>query len=103
MSEVISRFGDISGRSIINDLFHAVERGEVRIQITEVSDGRRLDHYAQKYYGNGLNWWIIAAASGIRWPLAIGSGFPGGNKEYSEGVVLYIPVLEDVIALKGRI
>ena len=103
MSEVISRFGELSGKSITNELFHAVERGEVRIQTIEISDGRRLDHYAQKYYGNGLNWWIIAAASGIRWPLAIGSGFPGGNKEYSEGVALYIPFLEDVISLKNRI
>ena len=89
----VGSFGDLSGRSIINDLFHAVERGEVRIQITEVSDGRRLDHYAQKYYGNGLNWWIIAAASGIGWWMQI-----------TEGIVLNIPTnIEDIEDIRESI
>ena len=32
------------------------ENGTIKIQAVEIADGRRLDHYAQKYYGNGLNY-----------------------------------------------
>ena len=103
MTQFINRFGNISGRSITSDLYHAVERGQINLLAIVESDGRRLDHYAQQYYNNSLNWWIIAAASGIRWPLAIGNGYPGGNKEYEAGIVLYIPDLNDVIRLKNRI
>ena len=48
--------------------------------------GKRLDHYAQEYYEDAGNWWLIAAASGIGWWLQV-----------PEGVVLKIPTdLEEV-------
>ena len=99
MSEYIDRF-DRFGRSIANDIYHGVERGNIKIIAKEVSDGRRLDHYAQEYYGNGLNWWIIAAASGVRWHLGIGTG--SGNRDTQESTVLFIPDLDDVKRLKNR-
>ena len=102
MAEFIDRY-DNFGRSIAHEIYHGVENGTIKLVATELADGRRLDHYAQQYYNNSLNWWIIAAASGIRWPLAIGNGYPGGNKEYEAGIVLYIPDLNDVIRLKNRI
>ena len=98
MSEYIDRFNK-SGRSIANDIFFGVENGTISLESTEISDGRRLDHYAEKYYGNGLNWWIIAAASGIRWHLGIGQG--NGNRDTEEGIVLYIPKMNDILALKN--
>lgn len=99
MSEFIDRF-DSTGRSIANDIYLGVERGTIRITEKIISDGRRLDHYALKYYGNGLNWWIIAAASGVRWHLGIGAGSSSKNKQ--ESVVLFIPNIEDVKRLKNR-
>ena len=99
MSEYIDRF-DSFGRSITRDIYAGVERGTIRIVAKEISDGRRLDHYAEQYYGNGLNWWIIAAASGVRWPLGIGAGT--GNRDSQESIVLFIPNLDDVKRLKSR-
>ena len=98
MTQYIDRF-NTSGRSIANDIFFGVENGTISLEATEISDGRRLDHYAEKYYGNGLNWWIIAAASGIRWHLGIGPG--NGNRDTEEGIVLYIPKMNDILALKN--
>lgn len=99
MSEYIDRYNRF-GKSIANDIFFGVENETIRVIATEVSDGRRLDHYAQKYYGNGMNWWIIAAASGIRWPLGIGAG--NSNREDAEGIVIFIPDIEDIKSLKNR-
>ena len=100
MSRFISRKGGIPNLS--SAIFYAVENGEINFE-TVVADGRRLDHYAQEYYGNGLNWWIIAAASGIRWPLGIGTGSSNRSVISEESTVLYIPEIGDVIRLKeGR-
>ena len=99
MSEYIDRY-DRFGKSIANDIFFGVENETIRLVATEVSDGRRLDHYAQKYYGNGMNSWIIAAASGIRWPLGVGVG--SANREENDGIVLFIPDIEDIKRLKRR-
>jgi len=55
----------------------------------------------KKYYGNGMNYWIIAAASGIRWPLGIGTG--SSNRENDEeDIVIFIPNIEDVKKLKRK-
>ena len=100
MSEYISRF-DSNGKSIVNKIYMQVENNaEQFVQAVEIADGRRLDQYADFYYKNGLNYWIIAAASGIRWPLGIGLGT--GNKigEIKNGTVLFIPKLSEVILLK---
>ena len=102
MSRFISRF-NIAGKSIAADIYRGVENGTIEIQATEVADGRRLDHYAQKYYGNGLNYWIIAAASGIRWPLAIGAGAANKDPQIEKSTIIFIPKLSDVIALKNRV
>ena len=99
MSEFVSRF-DRSGKSIANKIYHGVENGSIRIVAKEINDGRRLDHYAQKYYGNGLNWWIIASASGIRWPLGIGTGNANRDSSKESNTVLFIPNIDDVKALK---
>lgn len=99
MSEFVSRFNR-RGKSIANQIYHGVENGTIRIVAKEVNDGRRLDHYAQKYYGNGLNWWVIAAASGIRWPLGIGIGDANRSNDEENNTVLFIPNIEDVKALK---
>ena len=99
MSKYISRF-DIRGRSISNKIYHGVESGQIRLIARELSDGKRLDHYAQVYYGNGLNWWIIAAASGIRWPLGIGPGNANRENNEEQNTVILIPNLEDVLKLK---
>jgi hypothetical protein len=100
MSEFISRKGGIP--NVSSAIYYAIENGTIRFD-TVIADGRRLDHYAQQYYGNGLNWWIIAAASGIRWPLGIGVGASNRGPGAEDSTVLYIPNLEDVIRIKeGR-
>ena len=102
MSKFIGRY-DNNGKSIVPDIYYGVENGTISLVATEISDGRRLDHYAQKYYDNGLNYWIIAAASGIRWPLGIGQGAANKDENFEKSTVLFIPNLDDVVALKNRI
>jgi hypothetical protein len=97
----ISRF-DRNGNSIANKLYHLVNTGEIRLQKKFDADGsQRLDEYAQEFYQSGLNWWIIAAASGLGWWFNL-TKFENDQKNIKSGVQLYIPVLEDVIALKRR-
>lgn len=95
----VSRFNS-QGKSITGKIYQGVEDGTIEIIATEMSGNMRLDQLAYKYYGEGMNSWIIAAASGIRWQLGIGAGHNGTNPDISEPVVLFIPNLEDVIALK---
>lgn len=95
----VSRFTE-SGKSITSDIYNAVENGTIKIIATETSNNMRLDHLAYKYYNEGMNAWIIAAASGIRWTLGIGDGYNGINEDATEPVMIYIPDLADVIALK---
>lgn len=96
----VSRF-DSNGKSIASKVYYGVEDGTVRIIATEMSGNMRLDQIAYKYYGEGMNAWIIAAASGIRWQLGIGSGHNGINPDYDEPVVLFVPDINDVIGLKS--
>lgn len=97
----INRYNTI-GKSIANDIYKGVENGTIRILATEVSSDFRLDQLAFKHYGEGMNSWIIAAASGIRWQLGIGNGKNGTNGNSTEPVVLFVPVLEDIIKLKNN-
>ncbi len=101
MSEYISRF-DSKGKSIITDIYYGVQRGDIRIKDVEESDGRRLDHFAQFHYGNSMLYWIIAAASGIRWPLGIGPGNANRKESEKDSISIIIPVLEDIMKLKNR-
>ena len=98
MAQFISRYGGI--RNLPAAIYYAVENGTISFK-TVIADGRRLDHYAQEYYGEGLNYWIIAAASGIRWPLGIGVGTGNKSTGVSNSTVLFIPDIEDVISLKS--
>ena len=97
----ISRF-DRNGESVANKLYHLVNSGEIRLQEKITANGaRRLDEYAQEFYGSGLNWWIIASASGLGWWLNL-TKLENDSNVVKSGIQLYVPVLEDVIALKNR-
>tara|TARA_Y100000310_G_C20284397_1_gene624139 strand:+ start:244 stop:546 length:303 start_codon:yes stop_codon:yes gene_type:complete len=98
MAQIISRYGGI--RNLPAAIYYAVENGTINFK-TVIADGRRLDHYAQEHYGEGLNYWIIAAASGIRWPLGIGSGTANKDAGIEKSTVLFIPDIADVIRLKN--
>jgi hypothetical protein len=98
MAQFVSRYGGI--RNLPAAIYYSVENGTISFK-TVVADGRRLDHYAQEHYGEGLNYWIIAAASGIRWPLGIGLGAANKSSGISKRTVLFIPDIEDVIRLKN--
>jgi hypothetical protein len=56
---------------LCSQIYYACERGEIPFDEIEFKQGDRLDHLSGKYYGNGLDWWMIAAASGISWWLQI--------------------------------
>lgn len=97
----ISRY-DINGKSIANRLYHAIENGTIMVQHeTDAEPGKRLDHYAEQYYGDGKNWWIIAAASGIGWWFNLAAPVDENTPDVTESVRLYIPKLEDVIKIKN--
>ena len=48
-----------------------INRGEVATKRFIVGDQMRLDHIAEKEYGDATLWWVIAAASGIGWGLQV--------------------------------
>ena len=52
----------------------AVERGNIAAEEYITAEGDRLDHLAGKFYGSGILWWVIAAASGIGWGLQVPPG-----------------------------
>jgi len=56
---------------LCSQIYYACENGEIPFIEVKFKQGDRLDHLAGKYYGNGLDWWVIAAASGISWWLQV--------------------------------
>jgi len=74
--------------NLCSQIYYACENGEIPFITIRFKQGDRLDHLSGKYYGNGLDWWVIAAASGISWWLQI-----------NEDTIIKIPDRE---ALKAR-
>lgn len=56
---------------LCSQIYQACENGEIPFTELVFKSGDRLDHLAARYYGNGLDWWLIAAASGISWWLQV--------------------------------
>ncbi len=52
---------------LCSSIYYACESGEVEYRNYLFKKNDRLDHLAARFYNNGLDWWIIAAASGISW------------------------------------
>lgn len=76
--------------NINSKIYRAVQNNKISSKTYVTSSGDRLDHIAFKEYGDGLNWWVIAAASGIGWWM-----------QMPEGIVLKIPTdLNEIESLK---
>ncbi len=60
--------------TINSRIFNAVDAGQVPAKLGQISDGQRLDQIAFSEYGDASLWWIIAAASGISWPMQLQAG-----------------------------
>lgn len=60
--------------NLCNRIFNDCKNGILSTETIIFNEGDRLDYLSQKYYNNGLDWWIIAAASGIGWWLQINPG-----------------------------
>ena len=57
-----------------NSIRRAVQQGQIGAREHVLKEGERLDTIAGRVYGNARLWWIIAAASGIGWPLQVPPG-----------------------------
>ena len=68
---ILNRFRTENGISvdISNEVYRQVQSGNISVKYKLSEGNKRLDHYAFEEYGEGMNWWIIAAASGIGWWL----------------------------------
>ncbi len=66
-------------------IYNACENGQISFKEYVFKHNDRLDHIAGLVYGNGLEWWILAAASGISWWLQINAG-----------TIIRIPKREDI-------
>lgn len=91
----IDKYKLVKGRfiNISPFIYKAIENDSIDYDVVITESGKRLDHYAQEYYNDANNWWIIAAASGIGWWLQV-----------PEGVVLRIPTdLAQIVEIKGEI
>ena len=58
----------------VQRLRQALQAGRLVTQQRILQEGERLDMIAGQLYGDGRLWWIIAAASGIGWPLQVPPG-----------------------------
>jgi hypothetical protein len=56
---------------LTSEIYQACESGLIPFKFTIFKSGDRLDLISGNEYGNGFDWWIIAAASGIGWWLQI--------------------------------
>lgn len=72
-------------RSAAGMIRNEVEAGTIGTSFYILKAGERLDILADKFYGSGKLWWVIAAASGIGWWL-----------QATPGTILTIPDYEDV-------
>lgn len=52
----------------------AAQEGRLTVRDHVLKEGERLDTLAGREYGNARLWWVIAAASGIGWPLQVPPG-----------------------------
>jgi len=59
---------------LCSNIYKACDNGDISYKNYYFKQNDRLDHIAGIYYNNGLDWWIIAAASGISWWLQINPG-----------------------------
>ena len=57
-----------------NNIRRAVQQGQISTREHVLKESERLDSIAGRVYGNARLWWIIAAASGIGWPLQVPPG-----------------------------
>lgn len=57
-----------------NAIRRAVKEGRIAARAYVLKEGEHLDVLAGKAYGNARLWWIIAAASGVGWPLQVPPG-----------------------------
>jgi len=66
---------DLLGTNLISpSLYRAVSDGLIKVSTRILEDGERLDTIANSVYGDSSYWWVIAAASGIGWPLQVPPG-----------------------------
>ena len=64
----------IASTDINSKIYLACERGIIPCSSLVTKAGQRLDHLAAAAFGDNKLWWIIAAASGIGWPLQVPPG-----------------------------
>ncbi len=71
---------EIDGQSFISTsrlnikIKNAVDVGSIKVTTHVYEEGERLDSLAALFYGSSDYWWVIAAASGIGWPLQVPPG-----------------------------
>jgi len=71
---ILGRKPKYATEKLCTQIFNDCKSNVLQNEKVVFNEGDRLDYLAQKYYGNGLDWWIIAAASGIGWWLQINPG-----------------------------
>lgn len=59
---------------LISVIYQECEAGIIPFKQIIFREGDRLDLIAAREYGDGLDWWLIAAASGIGWWLQVNPG-----------------------------
>jgi len=55
-------------------IYKAVLTGNLPVTNYTLKEGERLDTLSFQAYGNGSYWWVLAAASGIGWPMQVPPG-----------------------------
>ena len=55
-------------------IYRGANSGLIKTSKYVLQEGERLDTIAGKIYGDSNYWWVIAAASGIGWPLQVPPG-----------------------------
>jgi len=92
-------YGTSTNSAKINN---AVENNRISYDTYILKEGDRLDSIAGIFYGDSNYWWVIAAASGIGWPLQVPPGtFLKITKNLNEvyGIILWVKIILLIIQL----
>ena len=73
-SILVSGESTLATNNISISIYRASNSGLIKTSKYILQEGERLDMIAGKIYGDSNYWWVIAAASGIGWPLQVPPG-----------------------------
>lgn len=74
LNDTPTGLGGFTSGFAVSNIRQALRSGDLAYKTEITVEGDRLDIIAQREYGDGRLWWVIAAASHIGWWLQVPPG-----------------------------